>query len=466
MSGAAVACAAARPGEPLVVRDPTDAEIGSQRQRYRWAVRIRWMAIAGFLVLGCVAWLAGVLRDPLPCVAAAAGATILNTFNHMALRRWQWIGPATAAAIVGDIVLLTYLVAATGGPSSPFVAMYFVQVLASAMLVRSRVALACAVAAVAALAWAILADPWSVVPDAKFVAIWSLFFLYGLGLIAYVGGYVSGQLRQREAALEEANSQLREALASLSRAHTELGGIVDRLESAERQLAQSEKMRSLGDFVAGVAHELNNPIAVVAANLEILGSGDIDGSETVEVLADCREAADRAARIVADLRQFSRGASAREWREVDLSARAGRTAELARHMFGPDVSLDLDLADVPTIRVVPEEMDQVLMNLLSNAALAVGRRGHIRLATSVRWNRDDARQEVVVRVEDDGPGVDGGVVERIFEPFFTTRGEGEGVGLGLSLSFAIVQRHGGMLRFDPSYRAGARFEIVMPVSAG
>jgi len=435
--------------------------------RYRWAVRIRWLAIGGFLALGIVGWAAGVLADPFPCAVAAAGASVLNLANQVAVRRWRWVGAVTLLAVLGDVILITYLVVSTGGARSPFVAMYGVQVLAAAMLVELRLAMACTVAAASALVIGVAV--WSpdapAVLSAAYFPVWSAFFAFGLGMVAYVGGYVSEQLRQREHALEATNEELSGALFSVEQGNAELRAAVDRLEQTERQLAQSEKMRALGDFVAGVAHELNNPIAIVAANLQILAlelsQPATDPGSVGEVLRDCEEAAARAARIVSDLRQFSRPDAARQWGAVDLNQRVSRTVELARHLFGSGVEVELALQGRPLVRGIGAEIDQVLLNLLSNAAQAVDQQGVVRVSTEIA--RDERGAWARVRVADDGPGVAAAIVDRIFEPFFTTRPEGQGVGLGLSLSFAIVERHGGSIRVAPAAARGACFEISLPI---
>ncbi len=433
---------------------------GGVRERFLWAVRVRWLAIAGFLVLGGIAWITGVLLDPLPCVAAAVGASMLNIANQAAVRRWRLVAGVTVAAVLGDVGLITWLVVRTGGASSPFVAMYTVQVLAAAMLVEVRVALACAAAAVVALGIGVTlgsadaAVGRMALESRLFFPVWAAFFAYGLGLVSYVGGYVSEQLRRREGALEQSNQDLR--------------ATCERLEETERQLAQSEKMRALGDFVAGVVHELNNPTAIIAANLEILESevgGEAEATmraEAVrEVLQDCREAAQRAGRIVSDLRQFSRGGGARRWADFDLNERVRRTVRLARHLFGGGVEIELDLHPLPSLRGVPTEIDQLLLNLLSNAAHALGEVGRVTVSTEL--GGDLSRRLASLRVADDGPGIPRDRVERIFEPFFTTREEGAGVGLGLSLAFAIAERHGGAIRVDTEVARGTCFEVVLPL---
>jgi signal transduction histidine kinase len=438
--------------------------------RYRWAVRIRWLAIGGFLVLGVAAWAVGVLPDPRPCVVAATGASLLNLANHAAVRRWRWVGPITLLAVFGDVFLITYLVVSTGGSQSPFVAMYGVQVLAAAMLVELRLAMACTAVAVITLVagvavWSPAAAPTA--GAAAYFPVWSAFFAFGLAMVAYVGGHVSEQLRQREHALEASNAELSAALRSVEQGNAELRSAVDRLEQTERQLAQSEKMRALGDFVAGVAHELNNPIAIVTANLQILGvelsvaARAAESGAVGESLRDCEEAAARAARIVSDLRQFSRAGGARQWGAVDLNQRITRTVELARHLFGAGVAVEVALRGRPIVHGIAPEIDQVLLNLLSNAAQAVEKNGRVQVSTEIAGDARGA--SVRVRVADDGPGIPPELADRIFEPFFTTRPEGQGVGLGLSLSFAIVERHGGSIRLDSAAGRGACFEISLPI---
>lgn len=443
---------------------------GGRRERFQWAVRIRWLTIAGFLALGLGAWRAGVLLDPWPCAGAAMGAALCNGVNHLAVRRWQRVAAATLLAVVGDVVLITLLVVETGGMASPFLAMYSVQVLAAAMLVEVRLAVACAAAAVAAFAggsaYSATSGAWIDVEAAHFLPVWTGFFALGLGLVAYVGGHVSRQLRQREQALEGANRELAAALVSVRQGNVALRATVERLASTERQLAQSEKMRALGDFVAAVAHELNNPIAIVAANLQLLGDeltaagaprrcGGLDA-----ILRDCGEAAARAARIVGDLRQFARAGGERERRLIDLDRCIARTVELARHLFGAGVAIEIDLRAGAGVCGIAAELDQVLLNLLGNAAQAVAGSGTVRVATDVVGAGDARRFRL--RVLDDGPGVPDEIAARVFEPFFTTRPEGQGVGLGLSLSFAIVERHGGTLRVAPNTPHGACFEVLLP----
>jgi signal transduction histidine kinase len=441
------------------------------RERFEWAVRVRWLAIAGFLSLGVLGWQSGVVLDPLPCALAALGASLLNSANQIAVRKWRNVAAVTLAAVVGDVLLITFLVVRSGGAWSPFTAMYTVQVLATAMLVELRVALACAAGAVSALAAGIAMNPsarYEVAFDAaSYFPVWAAFFACGLGLVAYVGGYVSEQLRRRERALEQSNTDLGAALAALAGRNAELRETCDRLEQTERQLAHSEKMRALGDFVAGVAHELNNPTGIVAANLELLevelerlGSRD---ENVDEILADCRDAARRAGRIVADLRQFSHTGGRRQWTDFDLNEVVRRTTRLARHLFGKGVAITLDLQPLPMVRGVPSEIEQVALNLLSNAAQAVGSRGAVEVSTAVARAESDAW--AILRVADDGPGVPAEVADRVFEPFFTTRGAGVGVGLGLSMAFAIAARHGGKLGLDRSVDRGACFELALPLGS-
>ena len=181
----------------------------------------------------------------------------------------------TAVAVPLDHVFITYVVVHTGGVQSPLLTLYFVQVLATAMLVDTLVAAGSAVWAivlwVTAVGWqpgglvtvAPLLSSGAAVSATVYHGIWAAFLLYCLALLVYLGGYISERLRSSERDLEQRNRRLQEALSSLGTAY-------ERLQRAEVQLIQSEKMRGLGQLVAGIAHELNNPISFVSGNVEHL----------------------------------------------------------------------------------------------------------------------------------------------------------------------------------------------------
>jgi signal transduction histidine kinase len=234
---------------------------------------------------------------------------------------------------------------------------------------------------------------------------------------------------------------------------------------------QSEKMRTLGQLVAGVAHELNNPIGFVHANLKLLEEyvaklmvlqerGD-DVSRVREaigkLLSRSREGTQRVKQIVADLRTFSRMDQA-ELQEADLNEEIDRTLSLMEPRAKCGIEVERDFGDLPRVRCHAGQLNQVFMNLLINACDAVGDKGRIRVRTRAL---DETR--VRLEFEDEGPGIPPELRDRVFEPFFTTKPVGQGTGLGLSLSHGIIERHGGRIWVESEPGSGTRFVIELPV---
>ena len=243
------------------------------------------------------------------------------------------------------------------------------------------------------------------------------------------------------------------------------------LRDTQAQLMQSEKMRTLGQLVAGVAHELNNPIGFVHANLKLLdeyvaklGRLQAEGADTsrtreaiAKLLLRSREGTGRVTKIVADLRAFSRMDQG-ELAEADLNDEIERTLTLMEPRCKNCIEVERDFGDIPRVRCHAGQLNQVFLNLLMNACDAIGDRGRI----AVRTRAEDG--QVRLEFEDDGPGIPRDVRDRIFEPFFTTKPVGQGTGLGLSLTHGIVERHGGRIWVEPGARVGTRFVIELPVA--
>jgi signal transduction histidine kinase len=245
------------------------------------------------------------------------------------------------------------------------------------------------------------------------------------------------------------------------------------LARTQAQLAQADKLASLGRLVAGIAHEINNPVAFVSASVDLIHDAavhvrsSIDGrgdpalvatlTQLLENAAICRDGAARAARIVRDLQAFARPRPNRR-EPVDVHAALERTLQLLRGEYKERITIVREFGNVPLALTDPGELDQVLMNLLANAVQAIDGTGDIRLRT---WAADGT---FVLVVRDSGRGIPLALQERIFEPFFTTR-TGRGSGLGLAIANSLVTRQGGTIRVSSTPGAGASFTVRLPLAA-
>ena len=250
--------------------------------------------------------------------------------------------------------------------------------------------------------------------------------------------------------------------------------IRDLREVAElrRRLVVSGRLAAVGELAAGIAHEINNPLSFIGANLRMLDEhwarlresrekGEEIPWEVLteghEMIQESIEGVSRAAGIVRDVRVLAHGGS-RGREQVDVNAVIEHAVRVARPQLGEGIRLERVLAPVPRIHASAGEIEQVLLNLLMNAQGAIGERGIIR----VRSLAPDPGREVEILVEDDGCGIAPEVLERIFDPFFTTKPVGEGTGLGLAISHEIVRRHGGALIVESEPGRGTRARVRLP----
>jgi signal transduction histidine kinase len=248
------------------------------------------------------------------------------------------------------------------------------------------------------------------------------------------------------------------------------------LRDTQEQLMQSDKMKSLGQLVAGVAHELNNPIGFVHANLQLLDEyieklGEANRERDDEKAAKAREAitkllsrsregTERVKQIVMDLRTFSRTDQA-ELSSADLHEEIDRTLTLMEPRLKNGIEVRREYGEIPQVRCYPGQLNQVFLNLLMNSCDALDEQGGG--SVTIRSRRSDLG--VRIEFEDDGPGIPPEVLSRIFDPFFTTKPVGIGTGLGLSLSHGIIERHGGRFTASSTLGEGATFTIELPLDA-
>jgi len=229
----------------------------------------------------------------------------------------------------------------------------------------------------------------------------------------------------------------------------------------QEQLMQSEKMSAIGQLIAGVAHDLNNPLASVVGFADYLVESSADTpSEMLEPLGAIQQEAERAANIVKNLLNFARKQEGRRQVKPVNEILAATLFLLRNQLMAAKIDAEVDVAPgVPPVSVDMNQIQQVFVNLIANAAQViqssgVGSRIVIR---AVSW-----LDGVAVTVEDDGPGIPPEIAHRVFEPFFTTKPAGEGTGLGLSICQGIVKEHGGRLSLVPTQRRGAVFQVELP----
>jgi len=259
-----------------------------------------------------------------------------------------------------------------------------------------------------------------------------------------------------------------------------------KLEEAHNQLLQSEKLASIGQLAAGVAHELNNPIGFVHSNLGSLdnylqdlfaivdasesGDGALESMQRLkaekdyafikrdigELMAESKDGLVRVRKIVQDLKDFSRVGEA-EWQWADLHKGLDSTLNIVWNELKYKCRISKTYGELPEIHCLPSQLNQVFMNLLVNAGQAIVDQGEI----AIRTGRDDDR--VWVEVSDTGAGIPAENLNRIFEPFFTTKPVGKGTGLGLSLSYGIVVKHRGRIEVRSEVGKGSTFRVVLPI---
>ena len=284
---------------------------------------------------------------------------------------------------------------------------------------------------------------------------------------------VRALVRRKLLAEETRRSEEAEARAAaadeLSSANAELEAANQQLRQAQAQLVQSAKMASLGELVAGIAHEINNPLAFILGHQNTVErlTGQLAGdhlseadkaatlAKTADRLGAMRMGLQRIQSLVLNLRKFSRLDEA-ESQNLDVPDAIGTVLALLAPKLGA-IEIRQRLEARPTLTASPALLNQVVMNILSNAADALGGEGVIEIATR--------EQNGLYRIEinDSGPGVPETVRDRIFEPFFTTKPVGAGTGLGLAIAYAVVRAHKGDIAVDSGPLGGARFVIQLPV---
>jgi signal transduction histidine kinase len=295
-------------------------------------------------------------------------------------------------------------------------------------------------------------------------AVYAVALLLAFGLIAI-------RLRSSFAALDKANSELQDANTNLegivSKRTQALSKALDDLKMQQGQLIQSEKMASLGQMVAGVAHEINTPLGYASSNVEIVresiqGMGEeVDAESLAEfdmLLGDVEYGLNQISELVMSLKDFSR-VDRSQAQLFDLNAGVDTALKICNSQLKDGVEVVRDYGDIPEINCAPSQLNQVFLNLINNAAQAMDGKGQIRITTQLRGDK------VEVSVRDNGSGMDEETRAHIFEPFFTTKAVGKGTGLGLSIVFKIIEDHGGSIDVQSTLGEGTEFIVRLPVNS-
>ena len=269
--------------------------------------------------------------------------------------------------------------------------------------------------------------------------------------------------------------RLGEALSEINRASQELEAKVvertEQLRQAHQRLVQADRLASLGQLAASVAHEINNPLSGVLNYSALMGRILRQDGVPPERVAEFRAYLDRVAeqtaragRIVSDLLAFSRRSKPHR-APADLNLIVRTTVSLVSHklkLMGVEAELRQD-ETIPPLCCDASQVQQVALNLVLNAAEATRRRGQGRVVVTTCCA--EGRPALTLVVADDGEGIPRELVDRIFDPFFTTKEEGKGLGLGLAVVYGIVQSHGGTIDVDSRVGAGTTFRVTLPLAA-
>ncbi|MBI5967133.1 MAG: Cache 3/Cache 2 fusion domain-containing protein [Deltaproteobacteria bacterium] len=246
---------------------------------------------------------------------------------------------------------------------------------------------------------------------------------------------------------------------------TEKKKLEEELKNTQAHLIQAGKMRALGELVAGVAHELNNPLMAADTFLHVIGENLKEGDENrrrVELIQKCNE---RIAKIINHLRDFSRQ-SKFEFRHIEISELIENALLITgQQLLSHNIRISKNFQpDLPKIWGDANQLEQVFLNLISNAKDAmerVSRRGELTISTALIHH--DGWEDVEVSVKDTGIGIPEENVEKIFEPFFSTKEVGKGIGLGLSICYGIIEAHGGRIEVESKVGEGTTFRVILPV---
>lgn len=299
------------------------------------------------------------------------------------------------------------------------------------------------------------------------------------------------EIGQLTTSFNELSRRILKTQMELKKKITELEEANIHLKDTQGQLVHSAKMASLGQLVAGVAHELNNPIGFIYSNMTPLreyandlmtlidcaekNPKDLEAlkkkvdldfikKDLPRLISSCEDGARRTKDIVLGLRNFSR-IEENVLSPTDIHSAIDNTLNLLNSEFKNRIEVTKDYSSLPPVTCNPTQINQVLMNILSNAAQAIKGNGRVWITTRHFSEKEKGEERITISIQDNGPGIPDELLQRIFDPFFTTKAIGQGTGLGLAISYGIIQSHGGTIEVHSQVSQGTEFIITLPLVA-
>ncbi len=407
-------------------------------ERIRWFIRLRWLAVAGIVVAAGAVALLGLSISTVHLLGLAGLLGSLNLVYVALSRRGVPPLPFTWWQIVADLTVLTLALHVSGGIENPFAFFYVFHVIIASILLPRRVsALVAGLATLFFIAMVTL-EHLRVIPHTE------------LGFVRWENPHY----------LMGASAVLASTLFSSSYlASTIMEGLRrkdDEMRRFNERLLQTEKLAAIGQLAAGIAHELNTPLASIAGYAEELGEiVQGSGEKVVQYTGVIRSQTERCKAITQSLLNFARKSEIRV-QAVDVNAVVREAIDYLRFKKrAPELRIETDLGEVPPLQADPAQLLQVFLSILINAADAVQGGGRIRVSSR-------AGKDVQVVVSDTGSGIPEENLKKVFEPFFTTKEPGQGTGLGLSLSYGIVKQMGGSIDLKSRVGEGTEVTIALP----
>ncbi|AMR30121.1 histidine kinase [Mucilaginibacter sp. PAMC 26640] len=310
-------------------------------------------------------------------------------------------------------------------------------------------------------------------------------------------------LQENEQIVREQNTVLelkvKERTMALINANGELNSTLEDLRQTQAQLVEAEKMASLGQLTAGIAHEINNPINFVTSNvsplkrdiemmfnalaeIESVGLSDFSttekakkiqqykddvefdylNTEIIHLIEGISEGANRTAEIVKGLRFFSR-LDEGDLKSADINEGLDATVFLVKHLLNNKIEIIKEYGDLPKIECYPGKLNQAFLNIITNAIYAVQKRFGNNEGGKITIITKSDKSNILLTIKDNGTGMDAKTQAKVFEPFFTTKDVGEGTGLGMSIVYNIIKKHNGAISVSSSIGDGAAFSIKIPI---